>query len=65
MKNCTYKETDDSCAHPGNRKCCATEQVYNFFSESNINKEMERFFHMTKEQFQVLLKTLSQELVEQ
>lgn len=35
------------------------------FSESNINKEMERFFHMTKEQFQVLLKTLSQELVEQ
>lgn len=65
MTKCTYKERTDSCANPGNRKCCATELTHNFFSESNTNEEVERFFHITKQQFQVLLRTLSEELVEQ
>jgi hypothetical protein len=65
MTNCTYKKISGSCAYPGNRNCCATKLAHNFFSESNMNEEVERFFHITKEQFQVLLRTLSQELVEQ
>ena len=65
MTNCVYKEINGSCAHPGNRDCCAAEQTHKFFPESDKNDEMGKFFHVTKEQFQVLLRTLSQDLAVQ
>jgi hypothetical protein len=63
MTNCIYKETNRSCAHPGNRNCCAAEEIHKLFLECDKNEEMGEFFHVTKEKFHVLLKTLSQELV--
>jgi len=65
MTNCIYKETNGSCVHPGNRNCCAAEEPHKFFHESDKNDEMGEFFHVTKEQFQAVLKTLLQELVVQ
>lgn len=65
MINCVYKDASGSCVHPGNRDCCAAEESHKFFLESDRNEEMGEFFLVTKEQIQVLLRKLSQELVVQ
>ncbi len=65
MTNCIYKKTNGSCAHPGNRNCCAAEPAHKFFPESDKNEKMGEFYYATKEQIQELLRTLAQELVVQ
>ena len=62
MTNCLYKDTNGSCVHPGNRDCCAAVETHKFFLESDKNEELGEFFHATKEQIQLILRTLSQEL---
>ena len=65
MTNCIYKKTNGSCVHPSNRKCCAAEETHKFFRESDKNDDLGEFFHITKEQFQSVLKIISQELAVQ
>jgi hypothetical protein len=37
-------------------------ETHKFFLESDKNEELGEFFHATKEQIQLILRTLSQEL---
>jgi len=65
MTNCVYKDTNGFCAHPGNRNCCAAEETNAFFHKCDKNEKLGEFFYATKEQIQVLLRTLSQDLAVQ
>jgi hypothetical protein len=62
MINCVYKDTNGFCAHPGNRNCCAGEEIHTFIHKCDKN---EKLGYATKKQIQVLLRTLSQDLAVQ
>jgi hypothetical protein len=62
MRKCVYKKTNGLCSHPGNRNCCAAEETHTFFHKCDKNEKLGEFFYATKEQTQVLLRTLSQDL---
>ena len=49
MTDCAYKETNGSCAHPGNRNCCSEELIHKSSPECEKNNEREVFFGVTKE----------------
>jgi hypothetical protein len=40
MINCVYKDTNGSCAHPGNRNCCAAEETHTFFHKCDKNEKL-------------------------
>ena len=65
MINCVYKDTNGFCTHPGNRNCSAAEETHTFFDKCDKNEKLGESFYATKEQIQVLLRTLSQDLAVQ